>query len=104
MGGKNAQIVMPDANQDLAMEAVLWGAFGTTGQRCTATSRLIIHKDIYDEFINKLIEKARALKLGYGNHAEVQVGPLISEEALEKVKKYVQIGIIRRQGYTAHRR
>ena len=93
MGGKNAQIIMPDANMDLAMEAVLWGAFGTTGQRCTATSRLIIHKDVHDDFVNRLIEKARALRLGYGNHAEVQVGPLIDHAALEKVKKYVQIGI-----------
>ena len=55
MGGKNAQIVMNDANMELALEGVLWGAFGTAGQRCTATSRLILHKDIYDDFINKLI-------------------------------------------------
>ncbi|MFZ9815581.1 MAG: aldehyde dehydrogenase family protein, partial [Candidatus Kapaibacteriota bacterium] len=66
MGGKNAQIVMPDANLDLALDGVLWGAFGTTGQRCTATSRLILHEDIYDSFINALITKTTQIRLGNG--------------------------------------
>jgi acyl-CoA reductase-like NAD-dependent aldehyde dehydrogenase len=81
LGGKNAQIVMNDADQELALEAVLWGAFGTTGQRCTATSRLILHKDIYDEFIAKLVERANKLKLGYGNNQGIDVGPCVSEAA-----------------------
>lgn len=92
LGGKNAQIVMNDANQDLALDAVLWGAFGTTGQRCTATSRLIIHKDIYNEFIDKLVRRVNKLKLGYGNDKGVDVGPCISEAQRETVNKYVQIG------------
>ncbi|HET7274626.1 MAG TPA: aldehyde dehydrogenase family protein [Longimicrobiaceae bacterium] len=92
MGGKNAQIVMPDAPMDLALDGVLWGAFGTTGQRCTATSRLLLHEDIHDEFLERLIERAKELRLGYGLEAGVEVGPLINEAALQKVKKYVEIG------------
>jgi len=64
MGGKNAQIVMDDADLDLALEGALWGAFGTTGQRCTATSRLILQRGIHDRFLGMLLEKAKALKLG----------------------------------------
>ncbi|MGH2574152.1 MAG: aldehyde dehydrogenase family protein, partial [Ignavibacteria bacterium] len=93
MGGKNAQIVMNDANQELALDAVLWGAFGTTGQRCTATSRLILHKEIHDKFIEKLVERVKKLRLGYGNNKDVDVGPCISEEQRERVNEYVQIGI-----------
>lgn len=92
LGGKNAQIVMPDANMELALDAVLWGAFGTTGQRCTATSRLILHKDIYEDFINKLIQRVAKLKLGYGNNKDTDVGPLVSEEQRNTVHEYVQIG------------
>jgi len=92
LGGKNAQIVMNDADQELALEAVLWGAFGTTGQRCTATSRLILHKDIYDEFIGKLVKKVKKLKLGYGNDKGIDVGPCVSEAQRETVNSYVKIG------------
>lgn len=92
MGGKNAQIVMPDANMELALDAVLWGAFGTTGQRCTATSRLILHESIHDSFVLKLKERAQALRLGYGNDDNVDVGPVISQESLDKIQKYVSIG------------
>jgi acyl-CoA reductase-like NAD-dependent aldehyde dehydrogenase len=92
LGGKNAQIVMDDADQELALEAVLWGAFGTTGQRCTATSRLILHEKIHDEFVDKLIRKASVLKLGYGNNAGVDVGPCVSEGQRDTVDKYVKIG------------
>lgn len=92
LGGKNAQIVMDDANQELALEAVLWGAFGTTGQRCTATSRLILHEKIYDEFLGKLIAKAGKLNLGYGNDKDVDVGPCVSESQRKTVDEYVQIG------------
>ncbi|HSU16646.1 aldehyde dehydrogenase family protein [Longimicrobium sp.] len=92
MGGKNAQIVMADADMDLALNGVLWGAFGTTGQRCTATSRLLLQDEIHDEFVERLSEGARKLKLGYGNDDGVEVGPLINARALEKVQKYVEIG------------
>lgn len=92
LGGKNAQIVMDDANLDLALDAVLWGAFGTTGQRCTATSRLILHKDIHDKFINKLVERVKKLKLGYGNDKGVDVGPCVSEAQRNTVHSYVEIG------------
>ncbi len=93
LGGKNAQIVLDDANEELALEAVLWGAFGTTGQRCTATSRLILHEKIYEKFTKKLIDKASKLKLGYGNNKGVDVGPCVSETQRNTVDKYVQIGI-----------
>ena len=92
MGGKNAQIVMPDADFDLALDGVLWGAFGTTGQRCTATSRLILHEDIHDDFVNRLIEKASALKLGPGLESDTEMGPVINEKQLDKVVEYVRIG------------
>ncbi len=92
MGGKNAQIVMPDADLDLALEGVLWGAFGTTGQRCTATSRLLLHEDIHDEFVDRLRKQAKGLKLGYGLDGDVEVGPLINEASREKVEQYVEIG------------
>ncbi|HQY19330.1 MAG TPA: aldehyde dehydrogenase family protein [Ignavibacteria bacterium] len=93
LGGKNAQIVMNDADLELALEAVLWGAFGTTGQRCTATSRLILHKDIHDEFLKMLSEKAKTLKLGYGNDPDNQIGPCISESQRDSVHSYVKIGL-----------
>ncbi len=92
MGGKNAQIVMPDADMELAMEGVLWGAFGTTGQRCTATSRLILHEDIYDDFINKLITKASKIAIGPGLEEGTQMGPVINEKQLKKIEEYVAIG------------
>ena len=92
MGGKNAQIVMDDADMDLAIDGVLWGAFGTTGQRCTATSRLLLQDGIHDAFVDRLVERARALRLGDGLQEGVEVGPLIHEEALRKVERYVEIG------------
>src|SRR5687767_6304688 len=93
MGGKNAQIVMDDADLDLALEGALWGAFGTTGQRCTATSRLILQKGIHDRFLGMLVEKARGLRLGDGRKEGTDVGPLINEASLEKVERYVDIGV-----------
>lgn len=93
LGGKNAQIVMADANIELALDAVLWGAFGTTGQRCTATSRLILHKDIYNSFIDKLVKRVQNLKLGYGNEPGIDVGPLVSKAQRDTVMEYVNIGI-----------
>ena len=91
MGGKNAMIVMDDADLDLALEGVLWGAFGTTGQRCTATSRLILHRRIHDRFLRRLEEAADKLTLGNGRDPESQVGPLIHEASREKVERYVDI-------------
>ena len=93
MGGKNAQIVMDDANLELAIEGALWGAFGTTGQRCTATSRVIVHKDVYDKFLNMLKERAEALKLGDGLVAGNEVGPVIHEQSLLNCDNYVKIAI-----------
>ena len=92
MGGKNAQIVMDDADLDLALEGALWGAFGTTGQRCTATSRLILQKGIHDNFLGLLVDKAKALKLGDGRKAGTDVGPMIHESAIAKVEKYIDVG------------
>ena len=93
MGGKNAMIVMDDADLDLALEGVLWGAFGTTGQRCTATSRLILHRKIHDRFVRRLAEAAEGLRLGDGRAERTHVGPLIHEAAREKVARYVEIGL-----------
>lgn len=91
MGGKNAQIVMPDAPMDLALDGVLWGAFGTTGQRCTATSRLLLHEDIHDDFLERLIDRVQRLRLGNGLEEGTDTGPLINEPALGKVSSYLQI-------------
>lgn len=98
MGGKNAQIVLDDADLDLALDGVLWGAFGTTGQRCTATSRLILQAGIHDEFVDRLAARATALRLGDGRVEGTDVGPLVHEAAREKVERYVQVG--REQGAT----
>ena len=91
MGGKNAQIVMEDANLDLALEGALWGAFGTTGQRCTATSRLILHRDIKADFIAKLLAQTRQLRLGSGTDPNTDVGPLVNAAQLERVKYYLEL-------------
>src|SRR3954464_7055763 len=85
MGGKNAMIVMDDADLDLALEGVLWGAFGTTGQRCTATSRLILHQKVHDRFLKRLVDAAEGLRLGDGRAARTDVGPLIHEASRDKV-------------------
>ena len=93
MGGKNAIIVMDDANLDLALDGAIWGGFGTTGQRCTATSRIILHKDIYTEFSQRFVERTGKLKVGNGADPGVQVGPLINQAQLSKVERYVEIGV-----------
>ncbi len=92
MGGKNAMIVMDDADLELALDGVLWGAFGTTGQRCTATSRLILHEKIHDRFLKLLGDRVGKLRLGPGREEQTEVGPLIHEEARQKVDSYVGIG------------
>ena len=92
MGGKNPIIAMDDANLDLVVEGVLWGAFGTTGQRCTATSRLIVHESIHDEVVDRLKAKAGALRLGYGNDDATEMGPVINQKAIDKIASYIAIG------------
>jgi aldehyde dehydrogenase (NAD+) len=92
LGGKNAQLVMNDADLDLALEGVLWGAFGTTGQRCTATSRLILHDDIFDRFMEMLTTRVKKLKLGDGLDEAADVGPCVNEGQRDTVESYVTIG------------
>jgi len=92
MGGKNAMIVLDDADLELALDGVLWGAFGTTGQRCTATSRLILQSGVHDRFLKMVADRAEALRLGPGLDPDTQVGPLIHEASRDKVESYVAIG------------
>jgi alpha-ketoglutaric semialdehyde dehydrogenase len=92
LGGKNPIIVMDDADMELAIDGVLWGAFGTTGQRCTASSRVIVHEKILPVFQKKLIERTKKLKLGNGLDESTDVGPVINNSQLQKVAKYVDIG------------
>src|SRR5256886_15855245 len=92
MGGKNVIVVMDDADVDLAIEGAVWGAFGTSGQRCTASSRLVVHKKIYKQFSKKLVERAEALRVGNGADPKTDMGPVINEEAVEKIRSYIDIG------------
>jgi aldehyde dehydrogenase (NAD+) len=92
MGGKNAIMVMDDAKIDLAVEGAIWGGFGTTGQRCTASSRVIVHKKLYKYFVEKFVARAKALKVGNGLDPSVEMGPSISEDQLNTVTEYVEIG------------
>lgn len=92
MGGKNAIIVMDDADIDNAVEGSLWGAFGTSGQRCTASSRLVVHKKVYKKFCDKLVEKAKKLKVGNGLDPKTEVGPVINQQAMDKIMSYIEIG------------
>jgi alpha-ketoglutaric semialdehyde dehydrogenase len=91
MGGKNPIIVMDDADLDLALEGAVWGAFGTTGQRCTATSRLLVHRAVLREFTDRLVERAQQLRLGDGLLPTTDVGPLINEAQLRRVHGYTEI-------------
>ena len=92
LGGKNAIIVMDDADLDLAVDGILWSAFGTSGQRCTAASRVIVGSKVYEPLQSKLVERAEQLKLGYGLEEDVDVGPVINRSALEKIHSYTEIG------------
>src|ERR1700747_665380 len=92
MGGKNIIIVMDDANIDLAVDGAIWGGFGTTGQRCTAASRIAVHKKVYGEFVEKFVMRAEALKVGDGLNPATDMGPCINEQQLQTVIKYVEIG------------
>src|SRR5271155_3092263 len=92
MGGKNIIIVMDDANLDLAIEGAVWGGFGTTGQRCTAASRVAVQKGVYREFVEKFVARVKALKVGDGLDAAAQMGPCVNEQQLQTVIKYAGIG------------
>src|SRR5215831_11257556 len=92
LGGKNAIIVMDDADVDLAVNGIVWSAFGTSGQRCTAASRVIVHRSVYDDLQAKLVAAAERLRLGPGWEDETDVGPLINRAALDKVHSYTEIG------------
>jgi acyl-CoA reductase-like NAD-dependent aldehyde dehydrogenase len=92
MGGKNAIIVMADADLHLALEGVLWGAFGTSGQRCTASSRVLVHTSLYEQFLESLGMAAERLKIGPGLDPSTDVGPLVNEQQLQRVLKYISIG------------
>jgi alpha-ketoglutaric semialdehyde dehydrogenase len=92
MGGKNIIIVMDDANLELAVDGAVWGGFGTTGQRCTAASRIAVHKNVYGEFAKRLVERVKKLKVGNGLDAGVEMGPCINEQQLQTVMSYLEIG------------
>ncbi|HEX7580376.1 MAG TPA: aldehyde dehydrogenase family protein [Thermoanaerobaculia bacterium] len=92
MGGKNPIIVLDDANLELAVDGAIWGAFGTSGQRCTASSRLLVHKRIYRKFVTMLAERANALTVGNGLDEKVEMGPAVNESQLDTVLDYISIG------------
>jgi acyl-CoA reductase-like NAD-dependent aldehyde dehydrogenase len=92
MGGKNVIMIMDDANLELAVDGCLWGGFGTAGQRCTAASRVVVHENVHDRFVELFVARARSLVVGDGMNAETEVGPSNSEPQLQTVMKYVQIG------------
>jgi alpha-ketoglutaric semialdehyde dehydrogenase len=92
LGGKNAIIVMDDADLELAVDGIVWSAFGTSGQRCTAASRVIAARTVYDQLQSKLVERAEQLRLGNGLDEDVDVGPVINRSALEKIHSYTEIG------------
>ena len=92
MGGKNVLMVMEDADLELAVDGAIWGGFGTSGQRCTAASRVVLHKAVYAEFAKAFVARAKALRVGNGLATGIEMGPLISEAQLARVEGYVKIG------------
>ena len=92
MGGKNIILVMEDADLDLALDGALWGGFGTTGQRCTAASRVAVHKKVYKQFLSRFVERARHLKVGNGLDPTTEMGPCINDKQRQMVEHYVQVG------------
>jgi alpha-ketoglutaric semialdehyde dehydrogenase len=92
MGGKNVIFVLDDANLDLAVDGAIWGGFGTTGQRCTAASRIGVHKSLYKEFLSRLVERAKRLKVENGLDSSTDMRPVINEQQLQTVMSYVEIG------------
>jgi len=92
MGGKNVIMILDDADLELALEGVLWGAFGTTGQRCTATSRVVVHRKLAKKFTSMLVDRTKQLRLGSGLNEKTDVGPVINRDASEKILEYIEIG------------
>jgi len=92
MGGKNVIMVMDDADVDLAVDGALWGAFGTAGQRCTASSRVVVHEKVYTQFVEKLAGRAKKMRVGNGLEANVDMGPNVSAGQLKTTQQYVKIG------------
>jgi alpha-ketoglutaric semialdehyde dehydrogenase len=92
LGSKNVLIVMPDADMDLAVEASAWGAFATSGQRCTATSRLVVHEGARPEFTERLLQRVKGMKVGNGLDPEVELAPVINEKQKQRVLEYIEIG------------
>ena len=92
MGGKNAIIILPDARLDLALQGVVWSAYGTSGQRCTAASRVIVQRPLADEFGERLAQAAQNLRLGPGADPQTDVGPIINPRQLEKIAGYMDVG------------
>jgi len=92
LGGKNVIMVMEDADLDLAVEGAVWGAFGTSGQRCTASSRIVVHKKVYKKFTQKLVERAEGLRVGNGANSNVDMGPVINADAVHKIMGYIEVG------------
>jgi acyl-CoA reductase-like NAD-dependent aldehyde dehydrogenase len=92
LGSKNALIVMPDAELDLAVEASAWGAFATSGQRCTATSRLIVHDEVRSEFTERLLDRVGGMKVGNGLDPDVELAPVINEQQKNRVLEYISVG------------
>lgn len=93
LGGKNPIIVMDDANIQLAVDGCIWGGFGTSGQRCTAASRIIVHRGIYDRFIKMFLARASKLRVGDGLDSSTDMGPVVNEQQLRKIHSYVEIGV-----------
>src|SRR5690606_559427 len=91
-GGKNAVIVMDDADLELAVEGIVWSAFGTSGQRCTACSRVIVHESVKEKLENMLVDAIKDLSIGNGLDETVKVGPIINKAGLEKIEAYIKIG------------
>jgi aldehyde dehydrogenase (NAD+) len=92
LGGKNAIVVLDDADLDLAVDGIIWSAFGTSGQRCTAASRVIVHRRVYGTLSSRLVQAVEQLKLGVGWDEETDIGPVINERALDKIHSYTEIG------------
>ncbi len=92
LGGKNAIIVMDDADVDLAVDGIVWSAFGTAGQRCTAASRVIVQRGVYEELQRKLVARAEQMRIGAPWEDDTEIGPVINETAVEKIHSYTEIG------------
>jgi aldehyde dehydrogenase (NAD+) len=93
MGGKNVIMIMDDADLDLAVDGCVWGGFGTTGQRCTAASRVVVHERVYGAFLDRFVARAQALRVGDGLDPATDMGPLVSDDQRKTVMTYVETGI-----------